>query len=269
MPAPVSDGRLAYAEVIDRVAAVAQRLGGTLSRTGEADGYPLYHLELPSPHPGAPAVLLDAGLHGEEPGGVLGLLAWLEERAERWLPRLALSAFPCLNPWGYERGQRSIAAGLDLNRQFRDPSFPAVRMVRERLQGRRFALCIDCHEDCDFTGFYMYENSAGPQRVGERIVEAVSALGPVAPADPTGEVPVVNGLVRRGLTREAVAQREQWPIALYLFLYHTDHVLTLETPGRQPLPLRVRMQVTAIETALTWLWEHLGQPAGAGRSPRP
>ena len=63
-------------------------------------------------------ILITAGVHGEEPGGVEGALRWLEGGEwAKW--RVNWLVLPCINPYGWERNQRRNAQGRDINRQFR------------------------------------------------------------------------------------------------------------------------------------------------------
>jgi len=251
-----------YEELIERLRAVSDDYGGQLTGCAEADGYPLYHLDLPGPT-GAPRFLLSAGIHGEEPGSATGLLHWLERDLPKWLNVFHIEAFPCLNPWGFECGIREDASGRDLNRAFRDdPAPPAVGMVREATAGRRYAMAVDMHEDCDYFGFYVYERLEHGPHVAPALLQRIALEGPLSHGEEGDEPPIEQGLVRmdwphsRSLV-ELVAERPQWPLAFYL--YHVaDHVITVETPGRQPLDVRVRMQRAAVDTALYFTQRRLG-----------
>ena len=251
-----------YDELIERLRGIADDYGGQLCEQAEADGYPLYHLDLPGPE-GAPRFLLSAGIHGEEPGSATGLLNWCERDLPKWLHFFHIEAFPCLNPWGFERGNRYDAAGRDLNRCFREETPPpAVRMVREVTAGRRYAMAVDMHEDCDYYGFYVYERLEHGPNVAPALLQRIALEGPVSYGEEGDDPPIEQGLVHMPLPRgrslvALAAERAQWPLAFYL--YHVaDHVITVETPGRQPLDVRVRMQRAAAETALHFTQRRLG-----------
>ncbi len=251
-----------YDDVIERLRAVADDYGGQLTQGGEADGYPLYRLDLPGPD-GAPRFLLSAGIHGEEPGATTGLLHWCERDLAKWLHIFHIEAFPCLNPWGFERGIRHDAQGRDLNRCFRDETPPpAVQMVREATAGAHFAMAVDMHEDCDYFGFYVYERLEHGPAVAPALLQRIAQEGPLSYGEEGDDPPIEQGLVRIPLPHgkslvEMAAERPKWPLAFYL--YHVaDHVITVETPGRQPLDVRVRMQRAAAETALYFTQRRLG-----------
>jgi hypothetical protein len=251
-----------YDDVIERLHAVADDYGGQLTQYAEADGYPLYHLDLPGPE-GAPRFLLSAGIHGEEPGATTGFLAWSEHDLAKWLHIFHIEAFPCLNPWGFERGIRYDAVERDLNRCFKDdPAPPAVQMVRRLTEGKRYAMAVDMHEDCDYYGFYVYERLERGPNVAPALLQRIALEGPLSYGEEGDEPPIEQGLVRMQWPKDKTlvqlaAERPKWPLAFYL--YHVaDHVITVETPGLQPLDVRVRMQRAAAETALSFTQRRLG-----------
>jgi murein peptide amidase A len=126
-------------------------------------------------------VLLSSGIHGEEPGGVEGVLRWLEGADwQKW--RVNWFVMPCINPYGWERNQRFNAQGRDINREFRSPSeAPEAELIKRLLQGKTFLLSIEFHEDIDASGYYLYELQREPPFIGEKIVCAVEKVIPVNP----------------------------------------------------------------------------------------
>lgn len=232
-------------------------LGWTRQAVAEADGYPIYKLERRpgAGHQTSPSLLIAAGIHGEEPAAVLGLIDWLNRHAAQWTDRLALTVFPCLNPWGFERGIRYDPKGNDLNRQFDRPTHPAVAAFCREVAGMRFDLFMDMHEDCDFHRMYLYEVADGLARdgaaptLGRRILETCSRSVELSDGEEVGELLTNRGIVSGALTREELRAWDSLPIALYAFLHHTDQVITVETPGMRPVKLRSELHVTALEVA--------------------
>lgn len=260
-----------YARVLERVENAAAALGAEVETLTEADGYPLVALE--TGRPTGPRLLTAAGIHGEEPAAVEGLLRWLESHAAPWLDRLRLVAFPCLNPWGYERGIRYVADGADLNRQFKDDRYPAVNAVKRRLSGLRFDLFMDLHEDCDFEKFYMYEISAGSfagTELGERILKIAEERVGLSDGEDIGGLITRRGRAAAGDGEEGgppdhrarFEKRPKWPIAFYALMHHTDHTITLETPGLLAEDERADVHAAALEEACRWLTGRGGGPSG-------
>ncbi|MDP2136320.1 MAG: succinylglutamate desuccinylase, partial [Candidatus Didemnitutus sp.] len=157
---------------------------------------------------------------------------------------------PLLNPTGMARATRENAAGIDLNRDYRQPVTPEVRAHTGWLQRQpRFHAAICLHEDDEATGFYLYE--LNPDR---RPSVAGVALAAVAPLCPIEQAAVIDGRetdapgIIRPITDPLL--RDQWPEAIYLRHHHTTLSYTFETPTTRPLEQRTATQAAAIRAAL-------------------
>lgn len=239
-----------YGAVKDQVDRAAGLLHGTVKTLATIDGYPL--LQLTFGAQGGPRVWVNAGIHGEEPGSVEGLLLWLETSASRWADTFSFKVLPCLNPYGYERGERCDQSGLDPNRRFRQTDYPLVKAVLSALGEERYVFAVDMHEDCDFEGFYMYEVNRRPPSVHELVIPAVAEVGPIC--EEAEDPEVKGGLVSRaaedGESMEAFFEgRDLWPIA-YPLHRQSERSVTLETPGLRPLGQRARMQRAGVDACL-------------------
>src|SRR4051812_26372789 len=84
-----------YRFLIKRWRTVARGSGLVMRRYSEVGGYPVYFVrskELPA----SGAIYMSAGIHGDEPGGTEGCIAWAEKNA-RMFAEIPLLIFPCLN----------------------------------------------------------------------------------------------------------------------------------------------------------------------------
>lgn len=106
-----------------------------------------------------PAIVLAAGVHGDEPEGIEAALGLLESLANgaRPLRRHRLVVLPCLNPSGLTARTRANRAGQDINRQFDVDSTPETAAVRAFLSAEQPEILIDLHTDAQTDGFYMIE----------------------------------------------------------------------------------------------------------------
>jgi protein MpaA len=100
-----------------------------------------------------------AGIHGDEPAGVLGLMDFLRELEED--PELGkdfeIWVYPVCNPGGCLDGTRHSRAGRDLNREFwKGSSQPEVRLLEREICARQFQGIISLHSDDTSPGFYGY-----------------------------------------------------------------------------------------------------------------
>jgi murein peptide amidase A len=220
-------------------------------------------------------VLLNGGTHGDEPAGAEAVITFLERRLYRKLPAVAFTVTPCTNPWGYVHNTREGPGGRDLNRAFQRATrvTPQVSLYKRALRGQRFDLFIDCHEDVDAPGLYVFARGGN---LGRAIVDAVRPVGPIHPGDLVdGEIPLLDGVVsfpaRRRRPRLAGSTRH---LSGYVSRFHQPDpqgriaaprsgrallgsyaAATVETPTRLPMRQRVRMHLTAIDAALSTLTE--------------
>jgi protein MpaA len=238
-----------YREVVRRLTSAA-KAGWRLKEAGRIWGYPWFSVERVVSE-AAPTVLLSGGMHGEEPGGVEGVLCWLEGReCVRWHANWLV--FPCINPYGWERNQRTNAQRRDINRQFHARTdTPESELIKRAVRGRRFRFSIEFHEDVDASGYYLYELRREPPFVGERILRAVSKVIRINhEAVIDGNRTTGRGLIRRDANGNLMRTRRRWPMAFHLYLHCTDHILGSETPVRSPLAQRAAAHRTALKVAL-------------------
>ena len=236
-----------YNDLVRRLDRV-RRAGGCVQQVAEVWGYPWFQVE----HAGhAPTVLLTGGMHGEEPGGVEGVLQWLEgDEWRRWPVNWLV--FPCINPYGWERDYRRNRQRRDINRQFRARTdTPEAELIKRIVRGRRFLFSMEFHEDVDAAGYYLYELRRQPPYIGERVVRAVGKVIHInRDAVIDGNEATGEGLIRRVAAASVMQGRRQWPMAYHLFRHCTGHVLGSETPVTVPLKQRAQAHVVALRTAL-------------------
>jgi hypothetical protein len=156
---------------------------------------------------------------------------------------------PCLNPTGFPNNQRENTRGLDLNRDYRDCQSEEIRTHiawLDRQPPLDIAICM--HEDWEAHGFYLYELNPDHQpSVASSIIAAVASICPIDCS------PFIEGrMARNGIIRPELdlAQRLQWPEALYLITHKTRRSYTLESPSDFALSIRVNALVTAVKTIL-------------------
>lgn len=183
-----------------------------------------------------------AGIHGDEPAGVLALLLWMEGINPKQI-RAPFFLIPILNPWGLMENSRRDRTGNDLNRIWNRKGHPLRRTIDRHLQGHRLSAAITLHEDYDATGIYLYELlHRGRKPLGGDLL--------AAPA----------GVISLDHRRKVEGCRVKWPgwicrkktplhlvnalpEALYLHQNHADHTFTFETPSERDLEKRVCAQM--------------------------
>ncbi len=259
-----------YREVIGAVDRAAREIptlrAVELGAVETAEGrYPFYHLTLKGAGIGNPEtrpVYISGGIHGDEPGGVWAVLEFLKRYPS--LPDLyqgfEFTILPCTNPFGFEHSTRENAAGIDLNRQFKNPSPPAeVRYVKKAVADRPFLLAMEFHEDVDTPGFYLYELTQGGEPSWGR--EMIAKIGEKYPINRNEEIegmPAEDGLIHRENAddnfRKMIEQRPDWPQAFYHYANGSRRCYTTETPVHLTREERAEIHLTALEAALRKLW---------------
>jgi hypothetical protein len=210
--------------------------------------------------PGAPAVTLSSGVHGDEPAGPWSLLSIVRDGLlDR---RFSYRIWPCTNPSGYALGTRANAEGDDINRSFNGGGkTPEARAIVVANRDRRFELVIDLHEDFEAEGYYCYEPLVeGQAPFGESLLRALDDAGlPIALLDDDFDLGYPpNAVHLRRLERGRVlpdpdAERAFFPgtpYSLYMLRRAARRVLTLESPRVRPWEERIAAHRTAVTAAL-------------------
>ncbi len=197
---------------------------------GHGENYALHAIKSLDWRDELPCVLVTGGVHGYETSGVHGALQFVEQQAAAYAGRANLVVAPCVSPWAYERIHRWNADALDPNRSFRADSPVPESAALMRLVApfrERVLVHIDLHETTDSDesefrpalaardgltsspgeipdGFYLVDDSAHPQPAFQQaIIEAVSRITHIAPADANGEI-IGSPMVAPGVIEYAV-----------------------------------------------------------------
>lgn len=195
------------------------------------------------------ALYLCAGVHGDEPAGVWGLLEWAEANVEMLRERPAL-ILPCFNPWGLVHNRRSDAGGNDLNRNFQQTDLPLIAAWHALMGDRQFELALHLHEDYDARGLYLYELTAPELNLGEQGLAACEAIVPRDPRREIEENEFENGILRRTGDVEKIVEEQLeggYPEAIFVFLHHARSAITFETPSEDSLWRRVQAHRRFVE----------------------
>jgi hypothetical protein len=186
-----------------------------------------------------------AGVHGDEPAGILGLMDFVRELDED--PELGhsfeLSLYPLCNPSGYLAGSRESAAGKDLNREFwRDSFEPEVRLLEAEIRAKQFDGIIALHSDDGSPGFYGY--ARGSMLAQHLLVPALVAAEEAQPRDWRYFIDgfrAVNGIIHDAHDGILSAPPDERP---------QPFEIILESPARTPLSAQRRAFVLALRSIL-------------------
>ena len=186
-----------------------------------------------------------AGIHGDEPEGVLGLVDLV--RGLNAHPEVArdyhLFIYPICNPTGLVDGTRCSRSGVDLNREFwRDSAEPEVKLLEVELRRQRFEGIISLHTDDTSDGVYGYAHyrSQKDDLLHDALEAAHHAL-PRCRSKLIDGFTATNGIIRSCYIGVLSAPAEQQP---------QPWEIILETPQRAPAHLQRQAFVLAIAMIL-------------------
>lgn len=186
-----------------------------------------------------------AGIHGDEPAGILGLMDFVRELDEEPEEGRSFEVFlyPLCNPTGYLARSRESLSGRDLNREFwRNSPEPEVQVLEEEIRARRFDGIIALHSDDTSPGFYGY--ARGSVLAEHLLAPALDAAERAQPRDARGIIDgfkAVNGIIHDafdGILSAPPSQRPQ------------PFEIILETPALSPLSDQRRAFVLALREIL-------------------
>ena len=230
--------------VLKRWKVVARSAELSMETLAEQGGYPVVGLS--GGRGAGDGLYFSAGIHGDEPAGVVGLLQWAERNLE-YLRSQNVVILPCLNPWGLARNSRSDANGRDLNRSFGDAGVSPVKEWLEFVEGREFRVAVMLHEDYDAQGAYLYELTRRGSRDGERLLAGVDPV--IGRQEGTADGRRLEGGVlrrTRGI-REIAEDIDGMPEAIHLYMNHARIALTFETPSEFSIFRRVEAQMRFLD----------------------
>jgi murein peptide amidase A len=188
---------------------------------------------------------LFAGIHGDEPESVLGLVDLI--RALNARPEVGrdyqLFIYPMCNPSGLADGTRCSRSGADLNRQFwRDSAEPEVRLLEAEIRSQEFEGIISLHTDDTSDGVYgfAYYGTETDDLLHDALETAHHAL-PRCRSTLIDGFAANNAIVRECYAGVLSAPPEQQP---------RPWEIILETPQREPKHLQRQAFVLAVAMIL-------------------
>ena len=129
------------------------------------------------------------------------------------------------------------------------------RIIREFMEGKKYDLIVDHHEDPDASGFYIYQYANPDILLSRRVIETVRNLG--YPIEQNVNMVILrtkDGLINAPLWGLWYMElSKQLSITNYFRLNNGRRVHTVETPTRLPWEDRLTMHRKALEILLDGL----------------
>jgi hypothetical protein len=196
-------------------------------------------------------VLVNAGIHGNEPAGVAYAMQFVKHLADNpdRYSTVAIDIIPIVNPWGWVHDTRYNRDGIDINRDFSTFNSREANIIADFLKNKQYDLMLDLHEDGSARGFYVYQYGMDDKTIVENLVETIEHMGyPIEEKVSVLLLKAENGIIDAPVWGLWYMQFSgQMAIAHYYRMNHSQRVYTIETPIKLAMPDRVCMQRTAVE----------------------
>ena len=223
----------------------------------EYDGFkaPIWCVSFEGEKPVSYKVLINAGIHGNEPAGVTFVLQLLEQLDHNPYPHqsIAIDIIPMVNPWGWVQDIRYNQDGIDINRDFSTFDSQEARIIADFLEDRHYDLMLDLHEDPSAVGFYVYQYGIDNLAIAENLIDTIRNMGyPIEENISMMILKTENGIIDApmwGLQYMRITG--QLTLSNYYRLNNSRRVYTVETPTSLPMADRMTMHRTAVDVLIT------------------
>lgn len=196
-----------------------------------------------------PSILIDGGVHGNEPAGVLYVSELVSRLAEGSTPlnQFDLDIIPLVNPWGWSHDIRFNKDGIDINRDFSSPESREGKIIMEFFRDKHYDLVMDLHEDPNAEGVYFYQYARENRELLTQLINRIKAM----------QYPIENNVNMIILkTENGIIDAPMWglwyvkltrqlSLSNYCRMELSKDVFTLESPTHLPVEKRIQVHRTA------------------------
>lgn len=243
----VGNPKSRYKDFVEDLSEAVAKHDADMLTLGMVDGFDVYKITI---NPKAKKSLcVIAGIHGDEPGGPLGVLQWLRGEIPE---NVAITVFPAVNAFGFANNVRRDARNRDLNRRFCDPKLENEdALVYHAIQDKKFDLVITLHELTNYTtktrkGFFLYYSNEKQKPLYRKLVNLAGKYFQVDRGRSSEGDPMSGSLVPHKSLK-----RDKHECSLETFLYKKgSHYITPEAPGDVSLHKRTRFFADVLDFAL-------------------
>ena len=100
-----------------------------------------------------------------------------------------------------------------------------------------------------FSGFYLFEERRDGDLIGPEIIRSVEKVVPIHRGSAIDDFPASDGVLSPDLEAEEIGYQA---MPLYMYNFHSDHIVTCETPSQLDLEQRIAAHLAALDTALEY-----------------
>jgi predicted deacylase len=152
-------------------------------------------------------LLVVGGIHGDEPGGPLGIVEFLKQsNSKELLDRLSVSFIPVMNIFGFEHNKRKNEENKDINRNFNINKDDSSKETQIILDNKSFIIrlardgFLTLHEDDTKEKFYIYTYGEETNPKQKKLFDALLMPGKkafgIASGKANDKYEIRNGFVR-------------------------------------------------------------------------
>jgi len=177
-----------------------------------------------------------AGIHGDEEGGTVAALRFLESTQTD----VGVVLIPIWNLEGFAKNTRRQGR-KDPNRQWCGDLGEAEKKLAKLVSSCKFLHTL--HEDPDREEFYLYVSRYGDRKVFKELVALAGTMFPIL-----GQKTVYGDPVRSGMVKGSDSSKNKHRCSVeYFFERRGIPYLTTETPGQADLEVRAEYGRLAME----------------------
>ena len=192
---------------------------------------------------GKRTVAFVAGLHGDEPGGPMGVLKFIENKP--YIPKTKrVVIIPLANPTGFLLNTRKTKNGVDLNREFlKDELTGECEIIWNALKDEDLNMLHTIHEDTSLSTFYLYYTH--DKKLANDIKDLAKKYFKLFNGDEVNGDKVQDGLVPLPHIKKGTLEDRVLSFGI--------PYITTETPGKSPMIKRTRFTEEAMKTVIHYI----------------
>jgi hypothetical protein len=199
-------------------------------------------------------ILIDAGIHGNEPAGVEFVKKLINDLKNKnsQFTKFDIDILPLINPWGWTHDIRYNKDKHDLNRDFLNPKSQEAKIILNFIHKNPYDIIFDLHEDPAAEGVYIYQYANNNKNVIKGLLTEIKEIGYKL----ENNVYMVflktkNGLINVPLwSIKLVNKIDRLSFSNYCRIHNSKNVFTIETPPKLDLDKRVYIHEKSIKFLL-------------------
>jgi hypothetical protein len=241
------DIALEYLKEIREICKTKKYLLRTLAKIGKKQEYPLITIKI---NPNAKrTICFSAGIHGNEIAGQLSLLKFLKNYNSNKFKRIQIIVFPLLNPYGYTNNIRRNYNDFDLNRHFNKNLKKENKLLIKYIKEQNVVFFHALHEDLDEKRFYIYLFETQKEPIYDKILDLAKKHIPLD---------LDKKIYKDKSSHGLIINDHDGSFEDYMFLNNVPFSMCTETPGKQKLEKRIKLNLDIMKLVIKYCENYTG-----------